>query len=295
MSEREFIEPDPSGDRDAAADEQVVHGMLSFLGHDDRGAQRDRVARLMARIDGEGQVASATAPGVAWRKVAPLVALAASVVIVFLVFAFRPERDLLADVRRRTAESGKRSYAVHVLVAPGFELRGRLDVRDPEHALLELATLAGFGVTVGRNAEGAWATDTHSGVRRYAAAKGWPRWLAAGGVALWLGTVDDLLARIDEHYEISETGDLIRATRESRGSEPDLVEIRLAEGAAVVERLVLEWQPRGRRPHPHHHGHLHLLHRAPGAGHAYAQRITCRLVPQPDLAEGWYDPETHSK
>lgn len=268
--------PEHERDVELSAKELFAHGLLqAHYRETDADAER-RVARLLRAIEGEDRgrgvwheparemnFASHAAKGSRWRSLRFATGLAAAMTLVaVLAIEFTPTNSAIAAVQASVEASrsaGDRRY--NVSVRPHKDKGdepikiGTLDVRDPEHVVIQASSPQGHRVTVGRSPEGVWAIRPDGTIDRFAPKSAMPRWVNFGSNTIVLESVDDLLTPLAKDYTLSRVeGEVLtggngakldRITAKIKaghlGPEPERVEIWMDATSRVVRRLELHW------------------------------------------------------
>jgi hypothetical protein len=304
----------PHADDDAReARDRVVDALLhAHLAPEAAEVRQARLARAFASIEAPATTASrvpttvgAIRPTLRLARAALLV-LSATILLAFLLVPRETSAAGLlatAATKERLAQSAgeDRRYEIALLVEPPREqpawLRGTWDLRG-DWSRLDLSATSIDGGDLGGTIradgpDGPWQRDDHGEVRALESRQLWPRWIenSSGGVAV--ERMDDLLALVQDAYEVAfarggdESPAHLRgamhlvATRRAAVRGPDDIELWIDTARGVVLEAHLVWQPPSsstfRGPPPPGHEARH--ERAAGPGGFQPMRGT--LPPSP--------------
>lgn len=272
----ELASPEAGRDAEQTAKEMLAHGLLQSHYRETAGDTERRVSRLLEAIDAEERarrVSLEPAPAMSfaahaakasrWRSLRFATGLAAAMTLVaVLAIEFTPTNSALAAVQASVEASksaGDRRYSVKVQPQKDkgdeFTQIGTLDVRDPEHVVIQAKTPQGHRITVGRSPDGVWAIRPDGTIDRYAPKSAMPRWVNFGSNSIVLESVDDLMKQLAKDYTLTRgepealggaaSSKLERLTAKIKldhtGPEPERVEIWMDSTSRVVKRLELHW------------------------------------------------------
>lgn len=265
----EVIEPAGTGDPQAIADEQFIHGLLGCLHEETASTRRQRVNRVLEAIT----EADAAMSRRWWRRtIRPLSAAAAVllVVLVIVVFGFPGRQSAYAIVQAsidasRTA--GDRRYEVFIMKhgdeALSAEPVAVMDLGEGGYLLVKATTPEGHQLVIGRDGQGEWTIRRDGSIERFRPEDAWPRWVNLGESTILIEAVDTLLARLAERYELeladaasldeydSDAGrsfDRVNAELLAEpGADPERIELWISPQDYLVHRMTLQWPRLGRQ------------------------------------------------
>jgi hypothetical protein len=182
----------------AVAREQFAHGILES--HQlDRPADTDRrITALMSRLEAPRPMRAAPKRVRRW----PLMSgLAAVLALSGLVILSLPTQGSALQMVQASIEASKtagdRRYEIKVSLPNTtdgtLDKIATLDVRDPEHYVVEARSPYGDRVVMGRTPEGSWAIRPDGSADRYPPKHVLPPWIDFGTSTVMLVSVDDLL------------------------------------------------------------------------------------------------------
>lgn len=212
-----------------AADELLVHGMLTHMHADSAGAQQARVERVITQIAALQERAGSAGPipiarGVrsrrataVWKRVALGVAAALAITGGLVILGLPAEPTALAQTQRALSQlrsAGERRYEVRAIDtdrragAPADAATetsppiGIVDMRAPSTMLIRAILPDGRPIVVGRDAKGPWNLRPNGHIDRTDYQRGWPRWAEVDGQPLLADSVDQLLESVTRGYTL---------------------------------------------------------------------------------------------
>ena len=279
--EHDLTHPE-SSDPKAAAREQFVHGLLLTLHRDTNESSERRITAVLQKLDSQVIVNTRK-----WRWHIIISGLAAALVITTLVIlGTQTGGNALAMIQASIAASrtvGDRRYAIDVALASSSPdmapPRATLDVRDPDHFVIEAFSAYGDKITLGRDSTGGWAIKLTGEADRYPPRTLLSQWVSFGTNTLMLVAIDDLLGTLAKSYtlkrlprEALDSGvscDRVSASH-AAGDGPERVELWLDPTSHIVRRAELYWDSVSATaappPRPPHAGSPPDGHRVPSPG-----------------------------
>ena len=303
----ELIEPDPTDSTDHRIDEQLSHGLLRFSKEDDPRQQSRRIARLMRSIDGGS--------GSTWRSVPwPLVSSVAALIVVaislfsYMVRSDGGSEDFGAVVQSTVSAPRRYSVRASSLHALHVHFEGEIDLGHGPRLLLKGREQGDASICAGRDDRGHWVRDNDDTILRSTIDA--PKWLAVSEGLIFLESPVDILARLDDEFDVEERGLATRSRKfvAKRVSENrwqfERVEFWVDSETDVLERMELHWPHSAGRhsaalhghrtgPHPAHFIDSHMM--AAVTQLSPPDHMVFELVSGAVWPEDWFTPKAHSK
>jgi hypothetical protein len=269
------VEPAQDATPQAAADEMLAHGLLTYLHNDRPEAQSRRIDQVMGAITQEIAEAAGeprtrfrfpirSAKG--WMALAAGIALVATATFLGLpgeASAQAVVEQSIAAMRTAGAQGDRRYevlFTVHGENNADVQLKpATVDMRAAGGStkLLLLATAPdGHQVIAGRDDKGDWCYRLErdgGGVERDHPQQAWPRWSKVGDESLFADSVDRLLEELTKGYNLSRESDasltgragtfrhIVATRKRPRGPGGDKVEIWIDKTTNAVERIEMKW------------------------------------------------------
>jgi hypothetical protein len=270
--ENAHVEPAQDATPQAAADELLAHGLLTYLHNDRPEVQSRRIDRVMGTITREVAESSGrathrfrfpirTARG--WLALAAGIALVATATFIGLpseASAQAVVEQSIAAMRAAGAGGDRRyevRFTVHGTDGSDVELKpATVDMRAPNELLLLATAPDGHQVIAGRDDKGDWCyrrEQDGGGVEREHPERAWPRWSKVGEESLFADSVDRLLEELTKGYDLTRESDatlaghtgafrhVIAERKRPRGPGGDKVEIWIDPNTNAVERIEMKW------------------------------------------------------
>ncbi len=261
------VEPAADGTPQAAADELLAHGLLTYLHNDKPEMQSRRVDRVMGEITGAGAPVSRFRFPIrsarAWMALAACIGLAAAMTFIGMPGETSAQGVVEQSIAamRTVGAGGDRRFEVLFTVhgEDGNDLQVKpatVDMRAPNKLLLLATAPDGHQVRAGRDEQGDWCYRLErdgGGVEREHPQRAWPRWSKVGDESLFADSVDRLLEELTKGYNLSRESDaslagktgtfrhIVATRKRPRGPGGDKVEIWIDRASNAVERIEMKW------------------------------------------------------
>jgi len=280
VSDQAKDKPNPELSPSEQATDRMTHGLLRLL-HSSSDGKESRIRRVLEHID-RAEDSRHARQSRRFLRLVPLASVAMIMAVVISVFVISPQPSAYAivnDAITATRSTGMLRYEIFAVDSGREQAENRIGSLDMhgELSLVRLSTPHGHEFVMGRDASGEWSLRRDGSVERLTPRGASPRWINLGESTILIGSVDLLLAQLQNEYEVE------RVASDKAGSASDALILLIAERrpqidlqgprtirvwvdprSSLVERLELEWpQPpsaageRGRRgggalpPPPH--------------------------------------------
>lgn len=253
------------------ARDRLIDALLVQRLGERESAMEARYARAFAALEPRAARRAPVAPSALRFARAALIALCATLMLVFLPAETGASSVLAGAVGAERQQSADRRYEIAVTMRPRTTdgepvlLRGTWDLRgtgEPGRGLsrLELAPEGRGALVRASGPDGAWERRPDGTVRELTERELWPRWIEERDGRVAIERMDELLGLVQRHYAAIavRAGDEspvelrgsthIVATRRELAPGPDEIDLWIDGSRGVVLEARLSWKPAPRPP-----------------------------------------------
>lgn len=235
----------------------MTHGLLRLL-HSSSDGKESRIRRVLEHID-RAEDSRHARQSHRFLRLVPLASVAMIMAVAISVFVISPQPSAYAivnDAITATRSTGMLRYEIFAVDPGGEQTENRIGSLDMhgELSLVRLGTPDGHEFVMGRDEMGEWSLRRDGSVERLTPRGASPRWINLGESTILIGSVDLLLAQLQNEYEVdrgasdkagSASDPLILLVAERRPQidlqGPRTIRVWVDPRSSLVERLELEW------------------------------------------------------